>query len=143
MFRSKGIVVGNSSRHETSRSEYRVTGIRKKNRVSFVAESHAQMAHSLLASVNRHHHIRGDLYLETLLIIFADSVQKFRDIPETVFPVLVVHSGLGKGLLDMLRSFEIRGADAHVIYFHSLLLQLHFPVVESGKYLISESVQSF
>ena len=143
MFRSKGIVVGNSSRHETSRREYRVTGIRKKNRVSLVADGHAQMAHSLLASVNRHHHIRGDLHLETFLIIFADSVQKFRDISETVFPVLVIHGGFGKGFLDMLRGFEIRGAHTHVIYFHSLLLQLHFPVVESGKDLISESVQSF
>ena len=143
VLRSQRIIVGDGSCHKTSCGKYRVAGIRKKNRVAFIAERHAKMPHSLLASVNRHYHIRGDLYLETLLIIFADSVQKLRDIPEAVFPVIVVHSRFRQSFFYVFRGFEIRSSNAHVINFHSLPFQFHSPVIESGKDFVSKSVQSF
>ena len=143
MFLCQRIIVRLCSCHQTSCCKNRITGIRKQYNIPFVTERHSQMPHTLLTSIYRHHHIRSDLHLKTFLVIITHCLQKFGKIPQTVLPVLIIQGSLCKCFFYVIRSGKIRSSHTHIINLHSLLFQLHSPIVQSCKNLIAKSVQPF
>ena len=143
MLCNQRIIVRNCSCHQTSCCKYGIARIRKKYCISLITKRHAKMPHSFLTSINSHYHVRCQFHIKTFLIISTDCVQKLRQIAETVFPVVIIHSCFRYSFLDIFRSLEIRSSHTHVIDLHALCFQLHTPVVQSSKNFISKSVQSF
>ena len=74
------VIVGNCTCHQTSCCKYRIARIWKKNSISLIAECHAKMSHSFLASINSHYHIWCQFHIKAFLIISTDRVQKLRQI---------------------------------------------------------------
>ena len=134
------IVVWLCSCHQAACGKYRITWVWKKDNISLIAECHSKMSHSFLAAVNGHDHVRCQLYVKTFLIIVTDCFQKFRKIPETVFPVIVIHGRLCQSFLDVFRCFEVRRSHTHIINFHALCFQFHTSVIQGCKDFFSKSV---
>ena len=142
MFCYQWIIIWPGSCHKASCCKDRITWIWKEYGISLIAECHTKMSHSLLASINAHNHIRSQFHIKTLLIVITHCIQKFRQITKAVLPAVIIHSCLCQCLLDVLRCLEIRCSNTHIIYFHSLLLQFHAPVIQCSKDFFSKSVQS-
>ena len=130
------------ARHFCARDEHGIARRRQQHGVALVAEHHADVSHALLAAVAAGDLIGCDHYAEAALIILADRVEQFGNIPQAVFPVIRVHCRVRHGTADMLGRFKIGRADTEIVYRAPRRLELYFFHIQCGEDLVAKPIHS-
>ena len=98
------------------------------------------MPHTVLSSVAGLDFVSREIHPVALFVIGYDRSHEFVGIPKRIFPIVLVRSGIRKGLFDMGRRFKIGRADAQIVDFLSGFLEFNPPVIQCGKNFFSETV---
>ena len=139
----KRIVVGSCARKQRACPEDRVAGIGYERDVTRVGDGGTHVLHALLGAGAAHDHVRRDAQdAVATLVVVADSLKELVLVVQGVLPVGVVCRRVHERPLDVVGRREVGRADGEVKHSAPLGLQLTALLVEVGKDLVAEQVES-